>query len=84
MLSENEYLKGLDKGGNMEKIFTYVVAFFLVLGLSLLLTWPLMLVINLVFSPAALYAVFGATQIGFWKTFGLTVVSTALFKGTSR
>jgi len=54
----------------------------LVIGWSLLWTWPLMLIINYVFTPTTLIAVIGTSQITFWKTFWLSVACSSLFKST--
>ena len=46
-----------------------VVAF--IVGLSLLMALPMMWLVNYLFSPSALLAVFGMAKIGFWKAFWL-------------
>lgn len=67
----------------MTKFFAAIGAlvFFVLLitGLGLLVAWPTSLLINYVFTPAVLTAVFGAAQIGVVKTWALTVVASLLF-----
>lgn len=62
----------------MDKVLIglFVVIGALALGLSvgLLLAYPLMLMINYLFTPAVLTTVFGASQISFWKAYFLSVL----------
>lgn len=68
------------------KAFAYVVGFLGVLavlaGIVLLLTFPLMWAINYVFTASVLLALFGVSQITFWKTFVLSFATGVLFKGS--
>lgn len=67
----------------MNKLFAAigVVVFVLAVatGLGLLLAWPTSYLINYVFSPAVLTAVFGTAKIGIVKTWALSVVTSLLF-----
>jgi hypothetical protein len=59
-----------------------VLALVLIVGLAL--TYPIMLLINYVFDPVFLTAVFGIAQIGFWKTYCLTLVTGLLFRSSTK
>lgn len=52
----------------------------MIVGLSLLLTYPVMWAINYTFAPSFLVYVFGAAKLTFWKTFVLELVTSSLFK----
>ena len=54
-----------------------------IVGLSLLLAFPIMWLINYTFTTSVLLALFGVPQITFWKTVVLSVVTSWLFKGGS-
>ena len=58
-----------------------VIAF--IVALALLMAWPLMVLINYVFSTALLTFLFGAAKISFWKTVALSIVTGSLFKSAS-
>ena len=60
-----------------------VGVFVLIVALALLMAWPLMLLINYVFSTALLTFLFGAAKISFWKTVALSIVTGSLFKSAS-
>jgi len=69
------------------KILAYLVTFIgvlaLIIGLALLLAFPLMWAINWLFAPAALVALFGVAKLTFWRTVVLSIVTSSLFRGTS-
>lgn len=54
----------------------------LVLGFSLLFTYPIMWIINYTFSPSFLLSIFGISQLTFWKTYGLSVICGQLFRSS--
>ena len=66
------------------KILGYVLAFLGVMafitGFALLFTFPVMWAINYIFAPSALLAIFGTSQIAFWKTFALAWTVGWLFQ----
>jgi hypothetical protein len=55
----------------------------LIVGLALLFAFPLMWLINYLFTPVVLTVLFGTAKIGFWKTVVLNIISGWLFKGNS-
>jgi hypothetical protein len=55
----------------------------LVIVLSLLFAWPTLWVINYLVAPTALKAVFGISQLTFWKAFWLNFICGNLFKNPS-
>ena len=57
-----------EKGEVLEEKLLIFVA------IVLLFTFSLMWLMNYVFAPSFLLAVFGATQLTFWKTFAFSVV----------
>lgn len=69
----------------MEKLIAIFIIFvaFIVMAfvLSCVLAVPTMLLVNYVFSEAALMAVFGGA-IGFWKAFWLNFLCGILFKSS--
>lgn len=69
------------------KIIAYIVGglgvLALIVGLALLFAFPLMWLINYVFSTALLTFLFGAAKISFWKTVALSIVTGSLFKSAS-
>ena len=64
-------------------LFAFIGVFVLITALALLMAWPLMLLINYVFSTALLTFLFGAAKISFWKTVALNIVTGGLFKSAS-
>ena len=60
---------------NFEK---FVITLAFGVGFGLLFTYPIMWLINYIFTPYALLALFGAAKITFWKTFALSVLSSFL------
>lgn len=58
----------------MEKLITFILALLIVIGLDLVLTYPLMLLWNWLMPM-----IFGLTKLTFWQTFGLSVFVAMLF-----
>lgn len=56
----------------------------LILLISLISTYPLMLMINYVFASSFLETVFGVSALGFWKTFLALTVTSWMFKSYSK
>ena len=69
------------------KILAYIVGGLgvvaLIVGLALVLAFPIMWLINYTFTTSVLLALFGVPQITFWKTVALSIVTGSLFKGSS-
>jgi hypothetical protein len=69
------------------KILAYIVGAIgilaCILGLGLLMAFPLMWALNYVFTSAVLMALFGVSKLTFWKTVILSWVIAFLFKSTS-
>ena len=61
------------------------VVFFMVIvvGLAMLLAYPTMWLVNYLFAPSALMAVFGSATIGFWKAFWLNFFFGVAFKSSA-
>lgn len=55
----------------------------LVIGFSLLLAYPTMWVVNYLFAATTLKAIFGISQLTFWKAFWLNFICGTLFKRSS-
>jgi len=62
-------------------VFLGIIA--LAFGISLLMVFPVMWLINYLFTPAVLMFLFGIAKITFWKAFWLTFLTSILFKGSS-
>ena len=71
----------------MEKFLAAVGAFvfavILVTGLSLLMAYPTMWVVNYLFTSSVISGLFGVAQLTFWKALCLNYITAALFKGTT-
>jgi hypothetical protein len=67
----------------MDKVLSISLVILLVIGLALVLTFPLMWLINWLFTPTVLVTLFGTSQITFWKTFALATVCGWLFKSSA-
>lgn len=69
------------------KTFAYLLgivgAIVLIVGLALLFAFPLMWLINYVFTSSVLLTLFGVPQITFWKTVVLSIVTGWLFKSST-
>lgn len=57
-----------------------VIGFVLVTGLSLLFAFPTMWLVNYLFTPNVILAIFGVTALTFWKAYWLSVLCSMLFK----
>ena len=70
----------------METFFKLLGALVFVVGavvvVGLLMGYPVMWLMNYLFAPAALTAVFGIAKMTFWKAFWLNVLCGLLFKTT--
>ena len=55
----------------------------LIVGLSLLLAFPTMWLVNYLIAPSALTAVFGISALTFWKAFWLNFLAGILFKSSN-
>ena len=57
------------------------VLFFIALAIVIvIITWPVMWLINWLFLPSVLLALFGVAKISFWQTWALMFICSALFK----
>lgn len=66
------------------KIVGVIVLVVVIVGvLALLLAFPTMWLVNYLFAPSALAAVFGTPAIGFWKAFWLNFFFGVAFKSSS-
>jgi hypothetical protein len=52
------------------------------LGISFLLAFPIMLIVNYEFTPTVLSALFGVAQMTFWRAFWLSMLINILFRDT--
>jgi hypothetical protein len=50
---------------------------------SVLVAYPVMLIINYLFAASFLRMVFGVPDLGFWQAFWLSVLCGSLFKSSS-
>lgn len=55
----------------------------LIVGISFLVAYPTMWLVNYLITSSALVAVFGIPALTFWKAFWLNFLCSALFKSTS-
>jgi hypothetical protein len=67
----------------MQAVLTIIGGLVLLTGLALLVAWPTELLVNYLFTPSLIAAVFGAAQLTFWKAFFLNWLCAGLFKSTS-
>jgi len=63
-------------------VFAIVAALAFIAGVSFLLAYPIMWLVNYVFAPTFLTFVFGTPTIGVLKAWALTFVTGSLFKST--
>lgn len=61
-------------------IGAFVLAFLIVFIAAVIFAYPLMWMINYIFSPEAIASVFGTPQISFWKSFWLQFFFYVAFK----
>jgi hypothetical protein len=68
----------------MTKVFVWIPVFIgTVVALSLLLTLPVYWIVNSLFQPAVLIALFGVSHLTIWQALWLNILCTLLFKGSS-
>lgn len=71
----------------MGKLAATIGAFILILifaaGLAALMAYPTMSLVNYLFTPTLLVAVFGMAKIGFWQALCLNTLASLLFKVTA-
>lgn len=67
----------------VEIAFKSVFFAIIIVGLALLMAWPTKFLINSLFSPGLLLAVFGTSSIGFLKALYINALAGMLFKSTS-
>jgi hypothetical protein len=63
----------------MDNVLKGIGIFAMALVLGLLLNYPTMLIVNYVFAPSFLLHVFGVAQLGFWRTYLLSVLTVWKF-----
>jgi hypothetical protein len=59
-----------------------VVGAFTVAGLSILMAFPTMWMVNYVFTPGVIFSLFGISQLTVVKAWGLNFICGTLFKST--
>jgi hypothetical protein len=67
----------------LQTIGAGVIIAALIAGLSVLFAFPTMWMVNYLFAPSALIAVFGHAHLTFWNALWLNVLCGLLFKGSS-
>jgi hypothetical protein len=71
----------------MQKFLTAVGAFtvgiLFVIGIATLGAYPTKWVVNYLFTPGVLIALFGISQLTFWKALALNFIAASLFKGAN-
>jgi hypothetical protein len=60
-----------------------LILFVVVTVISVFMAFPVMWLVNSLFTPFVLLTVFGSSQIGFWQALGLSLLTGVLFKGSS-
>jgi len=55
----------------------------LIVVIAVVIALPVMLIVNYLFAPAVLTAVFGVSQLTFWKAFWLAILTGLLFKSSN-
>lgn len=60
-----------------------ILILLLVFGLATLSAWFVMILVNYLFTPAMLMAIFGVAKLGLFKSWCLTLLLSILFKSTS-
>jgi hypothetical protein len=58
----------------------FVISWGLIVVVSILFTYPLMWLLNYVFTSEVLLALFGIAKMTFWKTFALGILTGLLFR----
>jgi len=67
----------------IEGILAGIILAILIPVISLLLGWPTMWLLNYLFNPSLLTAVFGISQITFWKAFWFNILIGLLFRSST-
>jgi len=71
----------------MQKFLIYTgliaLAVVLILVIGLVAAWPVMWIVNYLFAPSALLAVFGTPTLGYWKAYWLFFFFGLAFKSSS-
>ena len=73
------------KVGSLPGAVVAVAAIIVLVAIVLvIIAWPLMLLINWLFAPSFLLAIFGVSHLSFWQTWALMFICSVLFgKSTS-
>jgi hypothetical protein len=61
----------------------FVFALVLVAGLSLLMAYPTMWIVNYLFTSSVISGLFGVAQLTFWKALWLNYITAVFFKRTA-
>ena len=64
-------------------IVTAAIYFGFIIALIAIFAFPVMWIVNYLFTSTVLLTVFGTSQITFWKAFWLLVLAGFLFKSTN-
>jgi hypothetical protein len=66
------------------KILLTVLGFIaLMLLVATAYAWFVMVLLNWLITPTLLTAIFGVAKVGFWRAWGISVLTGVLFKSTS-
>jgi hypothetical protein len=68
----------------MKIISAFIVVVLTVLFVAAIFAVPTMLLVNYLFTPAALLTLFGSVKLGFWQALALNVVTGVLFRSSSK
>jgi hypothetical protein len=60
-----------------------VIGILLVTGVGLLFAFPIMWLVNYLFTPNVILSIFGVTALTFWKAYWLSLLCSLLFKSVS-
>ena len=64
-------------------IGTVVVGVLVFVGVSLLMAYPTLWMVNYLFTSSVILSLFGAVQLTFWKAFWLNYFCASLFKSAA-
>jgi hypothetical protein len=64
----------------MKLVATFVFTLLIVFGIGLVFAFPVKWALNYVFTDGVRLTLFGVAQIGFWKAYVLSLLTTMLFK----
>jgi len=67
------YSKSVATAKHHYELTSYLICLALI---CTVLTWPVLLLVNKVFSHEYLFFVFGVTQLGFWHMFALLILTS--------